>query len=170
MPVRLNRDPGELRSNRRESTRKQARRSRFRSSRATISSTWFGSSWPMRRRRVGPALPNSALGRSGKSNSIAWLAHQLSASQRRRPRISIRSSSSLTDVFSISKFATPSTVLLKSARSLEPCQEQVLEDQQLAKFIARWKEDHHLHRPDVPIYSRRNRRRTPRKEFRDHCR
>ena len=58
--------------------RRRARRGRSRSGRATTSSTWCGGSWPI---RAGTAPESRYLiqhsAGSGKSNSIAWLAHQL---------------------------------------------------------------------------------------------
>ena len=65
------------RSSRRR-TRRPARRSARRSCRATTSSTWCASCWPTRGEHgAGKRYLIQHSAGSGKSNSIAWLAHQL---------------------------------------------------------------------------------------------
>ena len=87
-PQGTHRHPGELRPDRRaRRTRRPGGRSGTRSSRATTSSTSSGSSSPMRpsTARATRYLIQHSAG-SGKSNSIAWLAHQLIGLKRRRYR------------------------------------------------------------------------------------
>ncbi len=73
------RHPGELRPGRRGQGREdRPQEGACRSGRATTSSTWCASSWPMRGQNgAGRRYLIQHSAGSGKSNSIAWLAHQL---------------------------------------------------------------------------------------------
>ena len=101
-----------------EKDREDRRKKPSRSSPATTSSTWCASSWPTPRRTASGRryLIQHSAG-SGKSNSIAWLAHQLIGLQRGTTRrSSTRSSSSPTGGSSTSRSATRSSSSPRWAR------------------------------------------------------
>ena len=103
---------------------------------------------------------------SGKSNSIAWLAHQL---------IGLKKDDAA--VFDSIIVVTDRRILDQQIRDTIKQFAQVgatvghaEHSGDLRKFIAERQEDHHLHGAEVPVHPRRDRQRAPRAALRHHHR
>ena len=143
------------RSSRRR-TRRPAARSRSRSSRATTSSTWCGSCSPMPASHgAGRRYLIQHSAGSGKSNSIAWLAHQL---------IGLRRNDE--PVFDSILVVTDRRILDQQIRDTIKRFAQVgatvgacrSDSGDLREVHRGRQEDHHLDGAEVPVHPRRDRR------------